>query len=119
MVGILKKIELMHKLFGSGHPSNKCDTCRHFVSYTANCRYYKCEVYGNTSSEATDWRKKYPSCALWNLPYAGMPIIEFKKHMPKPKDEEQQIEGQMSIEDFMKLNAIESIPTRKESEHLS
>lgn len=92
-----KKIDLMHELFGSGHPSDKCGTCMHLMRYTANRSYFKCECYGETSSDASDWRKKYPSCGLYNVPYDGIPIIEYKKHMPKQKDPEIQCEGQIKF----------------------
>ena len=93
---MMKGIELMHEMFGSGHPSNKCKTCDHLISYTANRRYYKCEIYGDTNSEATDWRLKYPSCAMYNMPYSGIPIIEMKKHMPRKKPESQ-CDGRISL----------------------
>ena len=92
-------IEFMHYFFGSGHPSDKCGTCIHLTSYTnytASRKWFKCECYGNTNSEATDWRKKYPSCALYNMPYDGIPGIEIKKHMKRPK-EDIQCEGQMEL----------------------
>lgn len=97
-------IEFMHHLFGSGHPSDKCGTCKHLKSYTASRKWYKCECYGLTNSEATDWRKKHPSCALYNMPYKGKPGIEIKKHMKRvstnPLDN-YECEGQMSIEDYL------------------
>lgn len=48
-------IEFMHNFFGSGHASNKCGTCNHLVSVIANRKYFKCECFGNTNSEASDW----------------------------------------------------------------
>ena len=91
----MKSIEIMHKFFGSGHPSDKCGDCKNLIK---DGNYYKCRIYGNTSSEASDWRKKWNSCAMFNMPYNGMPIIEVKKHMSLA---ETQIEGQMSIEDYL------------------
>lgn len=91
---MLKKIDLMHEMFGIA--SEKCATCDHLVRCEANRVYYKCECYGNTDSEATDWRKSYRSCGLYNKPYNGTPIIEVKKHFPR-KEGEEQIEGQLSL----------------------
>ena len=79
-------IEFMHSFFGSGHPSDKCGTCDHLV----------------TRSEATDWRLKYSSCALYNMPYNGVTGIEIKKHMKKPK-EDIQCDGQMSLFDEVNI----------------
>ena len=95
----MKPIEIMHQIFGSGHPSDKCGNCKNFTGYTANRTWYKCRIYGETRSEASDWRRKWNACAMFNMPYNGMPIIEVKKHMPKPVMDEQ-IEGQMSIFDM-------------------
>lgn len=97
----MNKIELMHELFGSGHPTDKCGTCKNLVRHTYSRNYFKCKCYGDTASEATDWRKSYPSCGLYNMAYDGIPIIELKKHMKRPKDEDAQIAGQMSIFDLV------------------
>ena len=91
-------IEFMHQFFGSGHPSNKCGTCEHLFWYKQSRKWCECECYGDTRSEASDWRLKYPSCALYNMPYDGLPGIEIKKHMQRPK-KETQCEGQMSLFD--------------------
>ena len=98
-------IEFMHNFFGSGHPSNKCGTCSHLVSVIANRKYFKCECFGNTNSEASDWRKKYPSCALYNMTYNGVAGIEIKKHMKKPKIDVQ-CEGQISLFDEENKNVL-------------
>ena len=65
----MKSIEIMHKFFGSGHPSDKCGDCKNLIK---DGNYYKCRIYGNTSSEASDWRKKRNACAMFNVPYNGM-----------------------------------------------
>lgn len=94
-----KKIELMHEIFGSGHPSDKCKTCRNLKHHFYHGRsYYKCSVYGETDSEASDWRLKYPSCGMYNMSYDGYPIIKIKKHSGTKKPEIQ-CEGQVSIFD--------------------
>ena len=97
----LKKIDLMHEIFGE-NPGHKCAECKNLSSYTANGKWYKCSCYGDTSSEATDWRLKYTACGLFNMSYMGTPIIEIKKHMPKTDASEvYECEGQMSIEDYL------------------
>ena len=97
----LKKIDLMHEIFGE-NPGHKCAECKNLISYTANRKWYKCLCYGDTSSEATDWRLKYTACGLFNMSYMGTPIIEIKKHMPKTDASEvYECEGQMSIEDYL------------------
>lgn len=94
------RIKLMHKLFGKD-PEHRCKTCDHIVCYHHNGKnFWKCKSYGETASIASDWRLKWTACGLYNKPYAGdVPIIELKKHMPKPITETQ-CEGQMTIEDL-------------------
>ena len=97
----LNKIDLMHKMFGED-PEHKCAECENLISHTASKKWYKCSCYGNTSSEATDWRLKYTACGLFNMSYKGTSIIEIKKHMPKTDTSEvYECEGQISIEDYL------------------
>lgn len=95
----MQPIEIMHNFFGSGHPSDKCGDCENLVKHVANRTYYKCSVYGESRSEATDWRKKWNSCAMFNIPYNGFPIRDVVRYLPRI--EEEQIEGQMTIFDLM------------------
>ena len=89
---------LMYKLFGFC-PGQHCKTCSHLIRYTPSDRsFYKCECYGITSSEATDWRVGSPACGLHNKPYNGRPVV--RTVVPQRK-EEAQIAGQMNIMDFM------------------
>ena len=61
-----RKIKAMHEIFGM--ESNTCEHCKHFIIYEMrnNRRIFKCGVYGDSDSEATDWRKKYIACGLFN-----------------------------------------------------
>ena len=64
-----RKIDLMHLVYGSAQ-SGQCKDCPHFTEgYYHDRKLMKCSVYGMTHSEATDWRKKWPACALINLPF--------------------------------------------------
>ncbi len=95
----LGRIKLMHYLFGED-AEHQCKTCDHILTVTKNRRWNKCKAYGISSSSSTDWRLKWTACGLYNKPYAGdVPIVELKKHMPKPIIETQ-CEGQMTIEDI-------------------
>lgn len=94
----MKNIEIMHKLFGYSEPPDfTCSTCCHFMTYTANRTFFKCNCYGNTRSSASDWRKSYPACGLWNETYVGNDVITFAHQFRKKKDDVQ-IEGQMELE---------------------
>ena len=92
-----KKIGRMYELFG--HCENNeaiCKNCKHLTSYTANRKWYKCECFGNSSSESTDWRIGWLACGLYNEPYTGTPVVEIKMH-EKRKKLTVQIEGQMVL----------------------
>ena len=70
----IRKIDLMHREFGFS-PGHKCQYCDNLIVQQANRRYYKCEVYGVTDSEASDWRLSYDACGMYNRVYNGNPII--------------------------------------------
>lgn len=95
----IKKIDLMHKLFGTV-PDRYCKECPHLESYTASRKWYKCGVYGNTCSEATDWRLKYKACGMIDIPiYAGTPIVKQLRLLNwKP---EEPMEGQFVLDEFI------------------
>lgn len=96
----LKKIDLMHKFFGicEGHT---CGECSNLVEKPYNGRVYrKCRLYGETTSEASDWAKRYLACGKFNTPYHGRHIIELVTTARTNREEAQRIEleGQMKLE---------------------
>lgn len=73
-----KKNDLMRQQFGAcaGHI---CKECSNFVKGRYNDRILrKCQVYGLTHSEASDWAGKWPACGMFNKEYTGRPIIELR-----------------------------------------
>jgi hypothetical protein len=63
----LRKIDLMHKLYGIS--AQVCGDCCNYVSG----RYHdktlrKCVRYGGTHSEASDWKKSATACGMFNIP---------------------------------------------------
>ena len=98
----LRKIDLMHKLFGEDPGMDKCEICNHLKKYQMKGRsVYKCECYGVTHSEATDWRLKYWACGLIFKEYNGAPVIKMmRKFQPK---EDPQIVGQLVLDEFAGL----------------
>lgn len=90
---MMRKLELMHYLFGiaDGH---KCKECSNLHGGTNN--YRKCEVYGISASEATDWALSWTACGMLNKEHNGRPIVEMVKHR-KRYVEEMQIDGQQSL----------------------
>lgn len=95
----IRKIELMHRLFGRTE-GRSCGDCENLVTedYRGK-KYRKCMAYGDTSSEASDWVKHYPACGIYNTEYHGRPVIELvKRRSPETKPDEEPIEGQMQME---------------------
>jgi len=91
-----KKIYRMYELFG--HCENNeaiCKNCKHLTSYTASRKWYKCECFGNSSSESTDWRIGWLACGLYNKPYDGKPVVEIRT---RKKKKDLPVDGQMEME---------------------
>lgn len=66
----------MHGRYGHGEPGVKCGGCAHLVSGGGGSdrTFWKCELYGNTRSEASDWRKRWPACGQSIEAKAGRPV---------------------------------------------
>ena len=63
----VRKIDAMHKYYGYG--SGMCENCPHFCRKAYDRTYHKCLVYGDSNSEATDWRCGYTACGLIDKPF--------------------------------------------------
>jgi hypothetical protein len=57
-------ILIMHARHGAAE-GRRCKDCRWLVEHDYKGRYYKCLLYGVSSSAATDWRVNYPACGRW------------------------------------------------------
>lgn len=87
----MKKIDLMHYMYGK--EDGICKSCSHLVeNYNRSNKYYKCEVYGETHSDATDWRLKYPACGLFNKETDHRNVYKLAK-----KEKQEIAEGQVSL----------------------
>lgn len=94
-----RKIALMYQKFGQNE-TYSCAECDYFrkIFYQGKT-YQKCEVYGMTHSEATDWKASNVACGLApGKSYAGRNIVEM---VTPNKDMDEAISGQMSIFDFL------------------
>lgn len=92
----IRKIALMHQFFGKD--GGICKDCNHFlrVQYRgSNCR--KCEVYGLTHSEASDWNASFPACGLFNKEYKGREMIRFVTPERKQEIDYEPLEGQIDL----------------------
>lgn len=74
-----RKIEAMHLKFGCKE-NEKCKDCCHFDRYHYRTQSFsKCDVYGITSSTASDWNGRNVACGMFNKEYNGIEIIELVK----------------------------------------
>ena len=90
-----QKISRMYKRFGKFGSGLKCKDCSNLIRVErGNHRVSKCLVYGDTFSEASDWKQSHMACGMINHEYDGKPIIEICE--PRHKADEQ-IEGQMVL----------------------
>lgn len=97
---MLRKIDLMHKLFGTA--DGQCKNCCHLITG----RYHdmtlrKCEVYGLTHSAASDWAMRYQACGLFNKETAHEEVIRLVKSKNPSVQEEDVLEGQIN---FLEVN---------------
>lgn len=93
----LRKIDLMHKLYGE-IPDRKCKECRHLCSYTASRKYYKCECYGETRSEATDWRVGWNACSLIDVEvFSEYPVVRNLRYLNRATKEPSEVDWQISL----------------------
>lgn len=93
-----RKIDLMHQIFGKAE--RMCKECDHFRRERYRDKLYrKCEVYGITNSEASDWKASYQACGLFNTPYPykDNQIIRYVTPERKREIEAEPLDGQIDI----------------------
>lgn len=89
-----RKIEAMHDLFGV-LSDKRCEDCSNLIQGDYHgIHLRKCIVYGATHSAATDWRKKYVACGMFDKEHTGRTIIDLLKSAPRRVDDMQPINGQ-------------------------
>lgn len=97
MAMIERKIAAMHKRFGTCGVL-RCKDCEHLIGGKYRDRqYYKCELYGLSHSEATDWRLANQACGMYNVPQdmdRWVPLLEQIKHGNR---NEPPIKGQVTL----------------------
>lgn len=90
-----RKIDAMHREYGTDC-AHKCADCPNLCIHMTSKRRYKCEAYGESSSAATDWAKKWAACGLYGKPLAAdhVPLI---KRLKPAKRQEKPLDGQMGF----------------------
>ena len=94
----VSKLDWMHKQFGI-LPEHNCFECEHLrVGRYHDTILKKCEVYGDTRSEASDWAYKWVACQMLNKPYNGIPQIELAKRQNRDTvSSSEPIDGQIEL----------------------
>lgn len=101
-----RKIEAMYSTFGV-FVGKTCEDCPHMIEHLYHGkRYYKCRIYGDSASEATDWRLKWTACWAFDKMADGnaSPIykrLQYDRNLPKTTEETPQCEGQISMEELL------------------
>lgn len=93
-----RKIHAMHKRYGIDW-ENTCKGCCHLISGEwHDKRYHKCELYGMSHSEATDWRLSWMACGMFNVQMDTDRTRPVYKTLSRKREPELPLEGQT---DFM------------------
>ncbi len=90
-----RKIDLMHHLYG--YKAEICgDCCNYFSGRYHNKTLRKCARYGATHSEASDWRKSWTGCGMFNVPMKDNegPVI---RTIRGKRAAEEVMEGQLTL----------------------
>ena len=88
----MRKIELMHKTFGTA--AGICKDCFNFIPAMGG--YSKCRIYGLSHSEATDWSYRFSACGKKNKMYHGGSVVK----LVTPEKRTDVMEGQISLFDI-------------------
>lgn len=94
-----RRIIAMHKRFGI-KDALYCKDCSHLIcGVYHDKRYYKCELYGLSHSEASDWRRSWIACGMYNVPQDMEQWAPLLEHIMRgPKKQEAPILGQTVME---------------------
>ena len=95
----MRPIDKMYQLYGI-ESGKKCGECKHFLRQIYKGKtYFKCGLYGESNSSSTDFRLSYEACGLYNKtrdPKHDRPVKDVRVR----KEDDEQIDGQMSLSDF-------------------
>ena len=77
-----QKISRMYRYFGESQSGNKCKDCSNLIKVErGNHRVSKCLVYGDTFSEASDWKQSHKA---WKTQLND--IASFKQFVNQPRE---------------------------------
>jgi len=92
---VIRKIDAMHKRYGVS-AGNKCGACCNLVEHRYSKKYYKCAVYGLSSSTSTDWAKRNVACGMFNVEvkhdkHRALSIIKPDENIPMENQIEMEV----------------------------
>lgn len=94
----MKKIQAMYKCGGGTDYRHTCHECKNCLRIQKGGRkVYKCRIYGESNSAASDWKASYIACRWFDRVYLGPPIMR----MSEQKNHREEIQGQISMFDVM------------------
>lgn len=97
-MGTIRKIDLMHREFGKCE-GKLCKECSNFYRRQYHgVVYRKCEIYGNSCSEATDWKASYPACGMFNQKWDAGEVVRLVRAAPFSRSSTEPLEGQIMME---------------------
>ena len=94
-----RKIQVMHKRFGTCTGLLCRDCCHLITGKYRDRKYCKCELYGMSHSEASDWKLANIACGMYNMPVEldqWVPVLRQITNSPKvapPLDGQVKMEG--------------------------
>lgn len=101
-----RKIEAMYSMFGV-FVGKTCKECPHLIQHCNHgANYYKCRIYGESYSEATDWRLKWTACGAFDKVADGnaSPIYKRLQYVRIEKPDRPTIpvsEGQITMDELV------------------
>lgn len=98
---ILKKIDAMHRRYGKIE-DKRCGDCCNFYEKVYGKKYFKCSLYGMSSSTATDWAKKWVACGQFNIPFEP----DGNRALFYNEPEKTVLKGQLTIEDLYDIISL-------------
>lgn len=94
-----RRIHAMHKKYGICWGLT-CKDCAHLKRYEYHGRvYYKCELYGQSHSEASDWRLSWIACGMNNMPVNMNIWVPLADQINHGKKQDKPLDGQMRMEE--------------------
>lgn len=97
----MRKISAMYEWSGGTDYRHTCYECKNCQkSPKGNRTVYKCLIYGDTDSSASDWKASYIACRAFDQDPPEIPVIK----LGVARNQEPELpDGQLSLFDFPEM----------------